>query len=594
MAYRKQTLSQYNGRYARTIGKVLSGGEPASKRFLLGTDKAAAEMANKRLEMLWSEVESDFRRRRQRAKLLQPLGELVKGIEIEPLTGKLVDRPVNVLTVEPVWELHTLAIAEAVRKGEHEVLVQPAPPLPSNIIQPDKNEYIHRIMDLRERYSVIAFSPSDPTLYGRQLEAIRTTVEHEISRAETSAHRAQALTKSPMRTRAGKSIYEAIDAYAAHAEQSKAGGTNEPTDAVSLKASITNLPLSSFDYDAIQMMGDYWRSRPATKRYGGKGAPIAVNTVRNRLKTARRFVRWLNRASKWDWRCPPEWEEALKMDEQRMLTETEKLVVSSGPETWTVEELVTMYAYATDRERVFILFGLNFGFAQSEVISFRHEDIKLDLKPPQINRVRRKTRKYFEAAIWPETLEALKWLADHQTRKAKGNDAWVLLTEKGTRFDSNAIANRWNGLLKRIRVDHPNFRRLPFKHLRKTAYQLVLEAIKSHEVAGAFEARSRLSSDLHEGAYGRRLFAKVFEANELVRERLQPAFLAAPNAFKKSKSKGSPNVSPGTIAEIQRLGHEGLSVPSIAEQVGVSRQTVHRWLGRDSNSPSSGNGESGR
>lgn len=582
MAYRKQNLSQYNGRYARTIGKVLGRDGPTPKRFLLGTDKASAEIANKRLEVLWSEVEGDFRRRKQLAALLQPLGSLAQAIQIEPLTGEQIDLPVNVLMVEPVWESHTLAIAEAIRKGEQEILVHPEPPLPAHIVQPDKHEYVHRIMALRERYSVISFAPSDPTLYGRQVEAIKSAAEKGLNKAESEAHRTSRLTKSPMRTRAGRTLYEAIDAYAVHAEQSKAGGTNEPTDAASLKASITNLPLASFDYDAIQMMGDYWRSRPATKRHGGMGAPIAINTVRNRLKTARRFIRWLNRSSKWDWRCPHEWEQALKMDEQRMLTEAEKLAVSSGPETWTVEEVVTMYAYATDRERVLILFGLNFGFAQSEVISFRHEDIKLDLDPPQINRVRRKTRKYFEAAIWPETQKALQWLAANQTKMAKGNEPWVLLTEKGTRFDGNAIANRWNRLLKRIRADHPNFRRLSFKYLRKTAYQLVLEAIKSHEVAGAFEARSRLSSDLHEGAYGRRLFAKVFEANALVRERLQPAFLAAPDAFRKPRSKGSPNVSPGKIAEIQRLGQEDLSVPNIAEQVGVSRQTVYRWLDRSS------------
>lgn len=576
MAYRKQTLSQYKGRYARTIGKVLSDGAPVPKRFLLGTDKASAEMAAKRLEILWTEVERDFRRRRQRDALFRS----DTPIETEPLTGILIEDPLDARTVDPVWESHTLAMADAIRKGELEVLVEPGPPLPVGIIQPDKQAYVHRIMDLRDRYSAISFAPSDPAMYGRQLEVIKHEAEKGISQAEAEAQRTQNLTQAPMRTRAGKTLYQAIDAYASHVEQSGEGGTNEATDAKSIKASIANMSLASFDYDAIEKIGNYWRSRPATKRYGANGAPIAINTVRNRLKTSRRFVRWLNRSSKWDWRSPNEWEVALRMDEQRLQTEAEKLDASSGPETWTVEEIVTLYSYATDRDRLFILFGLNFGYAQSEVISFRHEDIKLDKDPPQINRVRRKTMKYFEAAIWPETLEALQWLSEHQTRKVKGNESWVLLTEKGTRFDSNAIANRWNGLLKRIAMDHPTFRRLPFKYLRKTAYQLVLEAAKSHEVAGAFEARSRLSSDFFEGAYGRRIFDTVFEANRLVRERLQPMFLAAPNAFKKPRSKGSPNISPGKIAEIQRLGREGISIPQIAEQLGVSRPTVDRWLDR--------------
>src|SRR5690606_27633461 len=100
-------------------------------------------------EKLWTEVEADFHRRRQRASILR--STLINSVECDPLSGEITRQPLDVLTVDPVWESHTLAIADAIRKGQHELLVAPSPPLASTIIQPVKDDYIHRIMDLRER-----------------------------------------------------------------------------------------------------------------------------------------------------------------------------------------------------------------------------------------------------------------------------------------------------------------------------------------------------------------------------------------------------------------------------------------------------------
>jgi len=574
--YRKKKLSQYNGRYHRMVGKVLDAkGQLKSRRFLLGTDERAAELAVRRLEVLWSEIEADFERRQSHAKITQHLG--TTSVEIEPITGELIENPISVLETGPIWEPHTLAMAEVIRKGGNEIHVLPAAPLPRTIVQTESLDYIARIMNLRDRYSVISFVPSDPALYAAQLRAMSGRVEAGLLKAELHAKRTKRLTEAAVRTRAGQTLYAAFKAYAEYAQKSGHGGANEPKDVKSLKRAVQDMHLSDFKYDEIQQIGDYWRSRPVSRRHGAKGAKISVETVRGRLKTASRFVRWLSRSSAWDWQAPVEWDQALKLDVSKILTEEERLAVATGPETWTDEELVTLYSYATDRERLLILLGLNFGFAASEIRTFRHEDIKADLDPPRIARLRSKRQRYFEAAVWPETQQALSWLKTQQVVPNKGDAQWVVLNAGGGRYTSGLIAGAWKKLYTRVKQDHEDFRWLPFKFLRKTAYQLVLEASGSEEVAGAFQGRSKISSDEYASSYGRRLFGQVHKANNDVRARLHAMFIAAPDAFKSAQSRPS-NISKGRRDEIKQLHSDGVAAAEIARRVGVSRATVYRWI----------------
>lgn len=387
--YRKKKLSKYKGRYHRMVGKVFDAkGQLKPRRFLLGTDESAAELAVRRLEKLWSEVEADFERRQNHARITQHLG--TSTIEVEPITGALIENTVGVLETGPIWEPHTLAMAEVIRKGGNEIHVLPAPPRPKTIVSPESLDYIARIMNLPDRYSVIAFVPSDPAMYAEQLRAMSGRVETGLRKAEVQAQRTQRLTDAAVRTKAGQTLYAAIKAYAAYTKEIGHGGANEPRDVESLKRAVQDMHLSDFRYDDIQRIGDYWRSRPSARRYGAKGAKVSVHTVRGRLKTASRFVRWLSRSSAWDWQAPAEYGQALKLDVSKILTADERLAVATGPETWTDDELVTLYTYATDRDRLLILLGLNFGFAASEIRTFRHEDLKPDLDPPRIARLRSK------------------------------------------------------------------------------------------------------------------------------------------------------------------------------------------------------------
>ncbi|HAI13571.1 MAG TPA: hypothetical protein DCM28_17830, partial [Phycisphaerales bacterium] len=465
--------------------------------------------------------------------------------------------------------------AHAIRKGKASITVPPAPP--ENTTGPhDDDSYATWIHSLRQTYgAVIEFIPEDIEAMKRGQENHRHFAEHRARQARNNA----AIAQTPIPdTGVDQSLYQAIEAYAEYAKQQGKGGANEPKDTRSLKAAINDMTLEQFGYDAILQIGDYWRSRPASNNKGSGGKPIAVNTVNNRLKTTRRFIRWVHRSNAWHWRAPEDWQEALRFNEKQLLSKDEILQKAEGPETWTVEELVTLYSYATDYERCLLLMGLNLGYAQSEAISFQKKAIKLDQDPPHIDRVRFKTGKKFKAALWSETISALNWLAQQRRRVEPGNEGWVLLTEKGKQPNRQHFANAWNKLLNRIRQDKKDFRKLPFKHLRKTAYQLVLEASGSQEIAGTFESRSQLSSDEYAEVYGRRLYERVFEANQKVHERLAPMFASAPNAFTQPRTKGGPNLSKGKIDQIKRLKTEGVKPAEIARITGVSTTTVYRWI----------------
>lgn len=425
-----------------------------------------------------------------------------------------------------MWDQLNFAIAQAVRRGQTAFRV-PVRQTDTDEVPYDPTAYATRVHHLSERYgSVIAIIPEDPDLMRKGKDQHGHVAELRALQARNSAAIA-AIAAIPIPvTGTGQTLYEAIEAYAVYAHDHRKGGANEPKDAKKLRDATPDMPLAEFAYDALETIGSYWRGRPETRRPGAEGKPIAVSTVRNRLKTSRRFVRWLNRSSAWEWRASAEWEAALRMDERGIQSEAELLATADGPETWTNEEIAVLFEHASDYERCLLLFGINLGFAQSELISFRMDGIREDSSMPIVRRVRRKTRRLFAASLWPETVASIAWLQRHRNKAVPDNRGWVVLNAKGQRPTSSQIANLWNRLLDRVQRHHPGFRRLPFKALRKTAYQLVLEASGSMEIAGTFEGRGQVSTDQQADRYGRRLFDRVFEALGQVRNRLGDAIIA--------------------------------------------------------------------
>ena len=123
MAHRKQSVWHYKRRYFRTIGKVLHSGRIGPKKLLLGTDKALAEIANRRLEQLWGEVV------RNHKQLVEFERQMIAGTETHfggtenRITGETQVEAKGFLARGPLWDAESLAIAECVRHGRYEIAV---------------------------------------------------------------------------------------------------------------------------------------------------------------------------------------------------------------------------------------------------------------------------------------------------------------------------------------------------------------------------------------------------------------------------------------------------------------------------------------
>lgn len=155
---------------------------------------------------------------------------------------------------------------------------------------------------------------------------------------------------------------------------------------------------------------------------------------------------------------------------------------------------------------------------------------------------------------------------------------FVLLSQRGQPMAEQRIANQWNKLLDRVTADHPKFRRLPFKFLRKTSGQLIRN-VADGETMGVFLCHGQpVRTDDLADVYSNRDFRKVASALERVRQQLDPMFSAVADAFTQPRKKGGPNISRGRIHEIRKLQAEGHKAAEIIKVTGLARATVYRHL----------------
>ncbi|MEX0745252.1 MAG: helix-turn-helix domain-containing protein, partial [Phycisphaeraceae bacterium] len=395
---------------------------------------------------------------------------------------------------------------------------------------------------------------------------------------EEDAAVAAEIADLPAAPTARTTTHQAIDACAEHARRTyeREGKTSQwglklAESLERLKRSMPDMPLAQLNYDSLEQARNYWTARPKGLK---TGRPIALDTVRGQLKALRHFVRFLHRSATFDWQQPPAAEDALKVNYKRLRTSQEIAAIKDGVKTWMDQELVTLYVHARDRERVLMLLALNCGFAAAEIRTLRMSE--LDLDAGAIKRVRQKTLIYGEWALWPETCEAINWWRRHHRRGKAKELAFV--TERGRELTTQFVANMWNTLVKRVQQYEAGFRRLPFKHLRKTAGQFIREAADGETMA-VFHARGQsvATDDLAE-VYTNRLFPRVFDAQQKVRERLKPMFTGAIDPFMTFKRGGGRPASPGVQRMIRDLHARGTDVADIAQAVGMARQSVYRYL----------------
>jgi integrase len=144
-----------------------------------------------------------------------------------------------------------------------------------------------------------------------------------------------------------------------------------------IKEAQEDIPLSGFNVAVIEGMIDHWKNRPLTQ----KGTPASPETVRGVIQTIRHFVRWLNRNSAFNWRMPADLE-FMPVRITPTPGENARTIRTNQVATYTLDELVTLYQYATGLKRLLLLLGLNCGFGQAEIASLQSEEIDLDEKHP--------------------------------------------------------------------------------------------------------------------------------------------------------------------------------------------------------------------
>ena len=201
--------------------------------------------------------------------------------------------------------------------------------------------------------------------------------------------------------------------------------------------------------------------------------------------------------------------------------------------------------------------------------------------------------------MWPETITAIRWWMVEQDRikqaiclglkeKAeefeRATEGRFLITQKGKPVSTKTrrtgrLPNSWNSLLDRIVTQNQSFNRLSIKYLRKTGASLVRK-VSNGELASIYLAHGKPhggDSDLE--AYANRPFEQLFDALDLVHQRLQPLWDAVPEPFAQPRRLGGKNhISKAKIQRIRRLATSGRSIERIAKEVSVHTTTVRRHL----------------
>jgi hypothetical protein len=365
-----------------------------------------------------------------------------------------------------------------------------------------------------------------------------------------------------------------------------------------IRCHLADCPLDEISTQRVEELLNILRLRPN----GQRGKPVSVSWTRSCIKQFRHFLRWLNKTPEFAWKRPAD----LELTPVRIpLSAQEKSAQarSAQVQTYTTDELRTLWEYATPLQRLFMLLALNCGFGRAEVASLETTEVFLHQKHPQgrevgcqsnaedswVFRVRHKTAVYGEWKLWPETVTAVEWwLRQRFAISVAPNVTTLLVNRNGQRYDTPTkgnhanfqIPNSWFRLSEVIRKHFQNFRRLSFNKLRKTAGNLI-RSVAGGEVAAVFLCHGTpVKSDELLDLYTNRPFTKVFEAVDRVGAILRPVWSVVSTPFPEKPKMGGPNISLGTIRRIQTMTRQGYKTGYIAENLGVSTGTVRRWANR--------------
>lgn len=315
-----------------------------------------------------------------------------------------------------------------------------------------------------------------------------------------------------------------------------------------------DVPLAALDIKKVEAMIALWKNRPLVKVKGGKGGggQMAYNTARNQIIQLRHFFKWLHRHPGYSWKRPECYED-IKATPLTTAADRSSKLRTLHIEVYTPEELAVLYAAASPLMRLFILLGLNCGFAAAETGTLEPAEIFLGQRHPEagrynivstdvdgwIRRLRGKTGVYGEWKLWPHTALGLRWAAQRRLG-IESKEKALILTARGESYGratrggnkNSRVRNLWVSLINRtVRPQHAGFRFLPFKQLRKTGGQMVRQ-FADGETQGIFLCHGKpVRSDQLADVYSSRPFYRVFDALDKIERHLAPMWEACPAPF---------------------------------------------------------------
>ena len=320
----------------------------------------------------------------------------------------------------------------------------------------------------------------------------------------------------------GMTVEEALEQFKARARtNSQLASSSRSSMLNRMTALEDSLPmdkdLSQVGYDDLVAVVDYWTSRPCGKE---TGEPIGIQTILNMVSAARQFFYWLDDSGKW--RAPRRLTRIFSINRRALLTDEERKKAARGVQVFSVDELKALYKAANKQNRLYILLGLNCGFASMEISTLRRWEIDLKADQPIIVRNRRKTDVHGEWVLWPETAALLKERLKKGPQDQTGENL-AIVTRNGRELvryhggvRTDTVATAWTKLVKKAGVT-----KLGFKHLRKTGADMIRK-IAGLEVSETYLAHSEKSLARF---YSNPDYAKVAAALAKMREELAAMFV---------------------------------------------------------------------
>ena len=633
-----------SGRYFRNLGYVRSrSGKYSQKKFYFGYDEDLAKVAVARLEALWRRVE-----------------ELHAAAQQHKLTSKRHDFPPldyeDFQSPEPtraIWTELPLIIAESIRQSEHVVRIPLAragvlsglqdkaataknfgvPPLSSTKLgleaavsqKPftiESNPYAQSLFleqedvdevselalwldKVREWFPIIHIEVESPEISEKIESHLETKGRQLIQEGER-------LTSEPL---TNHKLHRAIDVYKTELSKEKVDGDGETSEWAKAKGrQIQFVANNTLDLDLAQLGAPSINSilqNLAKRPYTQKGKPCSIRHAQNCMKEFRKFLEWLDECNKFNWH----WPERFELKPPKVIRdvsgepETTNPILLRKARTYTVDELKTIFEYAEPLQRLYLLFSLNFGFGNAELVSLCCDEIFLDQQHPNedlfefgsdesqswIARERTKTGVLNTWKIWPETYAAIQWWQSCRLEIVNKLESQklsqpiemlsrnrFLITQKGKPVAvknrrTGTIPNSWKSLNTRITDHEPNFKVLSFGKLRKTG-ATIIRKLANAEIASIYLAHGKpFGDDKDLEAYADRPYGQLFEALDRMHEHLKPLWDAVDAPFSRPRRLGGKsNLAPKTKAAINELLKGGMSAKDVANRLDLSTSTIYR------------------